>query len=113
MLDLIHKKAGKAVRREMRRQDTSKSVKGWDMFLQGKSAEEFSALQMMHWDSDSDVIKAVNYCAQYSEKILLLRTSNEVARVTKVHIRIHYMYFLSTDTEKIVVITRVHDSDPV
>ena len=69
ILMYVHKVGVRAVRHEMRRQDRSHSVTGWDLFLDGKSPEEFTALQMLNWDTDSEVNLAVSYCAQYSEKI--------------------------------------------
>ena len=76
MLYYVHKDACRAVKREMRRQDKEQSVHGWDLFLEGKQPEEFVAIQMLHWDTDSDIIKAVSLCRQYSDKILVLRAAS-------------------------------------
>ena len=112
MLMYVHKDACRAVKHEMRRQDRTHSVTSWDLFLEGKTPEEFTALQMLHWDTDSDVNKAVSYCAQYSEKILVLRAASESVREAWEQIRVQYTDLLSPNRVALVGITPVLGAAP-
>ena len=112
MLYYVHKDACRAVNREMRRQDKEQSVTGWDLFLEGKQPEEFVAIQMLHWDTDNDVIKAVSLCRQYSEKILVLRAASEIVREAWNQIREQYTDLLLPNQVAVVGITPVLGANP-